>query len=121
MPTTIVGFDTTQLPHWRYKLTRNFLLQSDITRAQAVRKHLESFIGRAGTFSVLRRQSSNVDTFVQSSVRDTSPSVSSPVTTTSATSDVPQDTPSAEFEVTPVVFSTGRVVRRPVYYKDTRR
>jgi hypothetical protein len=48
MPTTIAGFGATQLPHWCYKLKRNFLLQSDITRAQAARKHLESFIGRAG-------------------------------------------------------------------------
>ncbi len=55
--------------------------KSDITRAQGARKHLESFIGRAGVFSVLRRQSSNVDTSVQTSVRDTSPSTSSPVAT----------------------------------------
>ncbi len=31
--------------------------KSDITRTQAARKHLESFIGRAGAFSVLGRQS----------------------------------------------------------------
>ena len=90
--------------------------KSDITRAQAARKHLESFIGRAGAFSVLRRQSSNVDASVQPSVRDTSPSASSPVATVSVTSDVTQ-----KAEVVPVVSSTGRVLRRPVHYKDTRR
>jgi hypothetical protein len=95
--------------------------KSDITRSQTDRKHLESFIGRAGAFSVLRRQSSNVDTSVQPSVRDTSPSASSPVATASETSDVAQNAPSAEFEVAPVVSSTGRVFRRPVRYKDTRR
>ncbi len=90
-------------------------------RTQAARKHLESFIGRTGAFSVLRRQSSNVDTSVQPSVRDTSPSASSPVATELVTSDVTQNAPSAEFEVAPVVSSMGRVLRRPVHYKDTRR
>ncbi len=37
--------------------TNNGECLSDITRAQAARKHLESFIGRACVFSVLRRQS----------------------------------------------------------------
>jgi hypothetical protein len=66
--------------------------KSDITRAQSARKHLESFIGRAGA-----------------------------VASASETSDVAQNTTSAEFEVDPVVSSTGRVVRRPVHYKDARR
>jgi hypothetical protein len=67
--------------------------KSDISRAQAARAHLVSFIGRAGAFSVLRRQSSNVETSVQHSVWN-SPSVSSPVVTASETSDVAKNAPS---------------------------
>ena len=79
-----------------------------------MRKHLASFIGHAG----VRRQSSNVEASVQHSVRDSLPSASSPVATASETSDVAKISPSAEI---PVVFSTGRVLRQPVLYKDTRR
>ena len=90
--------------------------KSDVTRSHTARKHLDSFIGLAD----VRRQSSNVDISTQSSVRDSFPSVSSPVATVSETSDVAQNAPSAEFEVAPVVSSTGRVLRRPVHYKDIR-
>ena len=89
-----------------------------MTRAHAARKHLDSFIGRAGAFSVLQRQSSNAQVSVQS---DSVSSTSSPVATTSETSDVAINAPSAEIEVAPVVSSSGRVLRRPVHYKDTRR
>ena len=90
--------------------------KSDVTRAHTARKHLASFLGRA----VVRRQSSNVGSSAQP-VRDSLPSASSPVATASETSGVAQNAPSAEFEVAPVVSSTGRVLRRPVHYKDTRR
>ena len=52
---------------------------------------------------------------------DSVSSTSSPVATTSETSDVAKNAPSAEIEVAPVVSSSGRVLRRPVHYKDTRR
>ena len=95
--------------------------KSDMTRAQAACKHLDSFIGRAGAFSVLRRLSSTVEPSVQHSVRNSLPSVSSPVTAESETSDDAKNAPSVEIEVTPVVSSTGRVFRKPTLHKDKRR
>ncbi len=90
-----------------------------MSRALAVKKHLDSFIGRAGAFSVLQCQSSISQVSVRNS--DSVSSTSSPIATTSETSDVAKNTPSVEIEVDPVVSSTGRVLRRPVHYKDTRR
>ena len=52
---------------------------------------------------------------------DSVSSTSSPVATTSETSDVAKNAPSAEIEVALVVSSSGRVLRRTVHYKDTRR
>jgi hypothetical protein len=52
---------------------------------------------------------------------DSVSSTSSPVATASETSDVAKNAPSTEIEVAPVVSSSGRVVRRIVHYKDTRR
>ncbi len=70
-------------------------------------------------FSVLRRPPSNAQVSVQNS--DSVSSTSSPVVTSSETSDVAKNAPPTEIEVLPVVSSTGRVLRRPVNYKDTRR
>jgi hypothetical protein len=52
-----------------------------------------------------------VETSVQSPVRDSLPSTSSPVDSESETSDVAKNAPSTEIEVAPVVSSTGRVLR----------
>jgi hypothetical protein len=97
------------------------LLPRCVSRDLAAKKHLDSFIGRVGNFSVLRRPSSNTQVSVHTSVRDSVSVASSLVSTTSETSDVANDAPSVEIEVAPVVSSTGRVLRQPVLYKDTRR
>jgi hypothetical protein len=54
-------------------------------------------------------------------ISDSVSSASSPIATTSETSDVAKNAPSTETEVAPVVSSTGLVLRRPVHYKDIRR
>ncbi len=90
-----------------------------MSRDLDVKKNLDSFIGRAGAFSVLQCQSSNTQVSVHHS--DSVSSSSSPVATTSETSDVAKNTPSVEIEVAPVVSFSGRVLRRTVHHKDTRR
>ena len=85
-----------------------------MSRALDANKHLDSFIGRAGNFSILRRLSSNTQASVHTSVWDSVSVASSPVATTSETSDVAYIDPSVEIEVAPVVSSTGRVLRQPV-------
>jgi hypothetical protein len=90
-----------------------------VSQALAAKKHLDSFTGRDGNFSVLRRPPSNAQVSVENS--DSVSSTSSPVATASEKSDVAKNDPPVEIEVSPVVSSTGRVLRRPVHYKDTRR
>ncbi len=72
----------------------------DVSRDLAGKKHLDSFIGRVGAFSVLQSQSSNAQVSVQNS--DSVSSDSSPIVTTSETSDVAKNAPSVEIEVVPV-------------------
>jgi hypothetical protein len=70
MPATIAGFGAILLPLWHCVLNEIFLSahveylqrianrsrhKTDVSRALASKKHLDSFIGRDGNFSVLRR------------------------------------------------------------------
>ena len=50
-----------------------------------------------------------------------SSATTSPIAEASKTSDVAPNAPTAGVEVAPISTSSGRVLRRPTHYKDTRR
>ncbi len=88
---------------------KNSKLKSPLQHLKSVRERLFSFTGN-GLYSVLKTSSS-------SRVPTTSP-----IAVTSQTSDVAPHAPTEGEEVAPIfTSSSGRVLRRPTHYKDTRR
>jgi hypothetical protein len=74
----------------------------------SARKQLLSFTGN-GRYSVRKTSSSS------------RAPTTSPIAVTSKTSDVAPNAPTAGEVVAPISTSSGRVLRRPTHYKDTRR
>ena len=90
--------------------TTSSKLQSLTRNLQSARARLLSFTGAHGLYSVLRTPSSSHGP------------TTSPIAAASKTSDVALNAPTAGEAVAPIVTSTsGRVLRRPVLYKDSRR
>jgi hypothetical protein len=88
---------------------KNSKLKSPLQHLKSARERLFSFTGN-GRYSVLKTSSS-------SRVPTTSP-----IAATSETSDVAPNAPTAGEAVAPIsTSSSGRVLRRPTHYKDTRR
>ena len=88
---------------------KNSKLKSPLQHLKSAREWLFSFTG-TGRYSVLKTSSS-------SRVPTTSP-----IAATSETSDVAPNAPTAGEAVAPIsTSSSGRVLRRPTHYKDTRR
>ena len=78
-------------------------------KLKSARDHLFTFTGN-GRYSVLKTSTSLHEP------------TTSPITSASKTSDTTPDTPTPGGAVAPIVTSSsGRVLRRPTLYKDTRR
>jgi hypothetical protein len=89
--------------------TKNSKLKSPLHHLRSAREWLFSFTGN-GRYSVLKTSSSS------------RAPTTSPIAATSQTSDVAPYAPTAGETVAPIsTSSSGRVLRRPTHYKDTRR
>ena len=111
-PLALQAYETFLTEHVRFleSRTTSSKLQSLTRNLQSARARLISFTGAHGLYSVLRTPSSSHGP------------TTSPIAAASKTSDVALNAPTAGEAVAPIVTSTsGRVLRRPVLYKDSRR
>ena len=112
-PLALQAYETFLTEHVRFleSRTTSSKLQSLTRYLQSARARLLSFTGAHGRYSVLKTSASSLEP------------TSSPLAAASKTSDVAPDAPTAgEADVAPIITSTtGRVLRRPVFYKDSRR
>jgi hypothetical protein len=89
---------------------KNSKLKSSLQHLKSARERLSSFTGN-GRYSVLKASNSLP-----------SSATTSPIAAASKTSDVASNAPTAGVAVAPIsTSSSGRVIRRPNHYKDTRR
>ncbi len=116
-PLALQAYERFLTEHVRFceERAKNSKLKSPF-HLQSARKRLLSFTGN-GRYSVLKTSSSS---------RAPTNLISSPTTSpvaaaASKTSDVAPNAPTAGEAVAPISTSSGRVVRRPTLYKDTRR
>ena len=109
-PLALQAYETFLTEHVRFLESRVTYSKSLTQNLQSARARLLSFTGAHGLYSVLRTSSSS------------HAPTTSPIVASSETSDVATAAPTAGEEVAPIVTSTsGRVIRRPALYKDTRR
>ncbi len=88
--------------------SKNSNLKSPLDHLKSAREWLFSFTGN-GRYSVLKTSSSS------------RAPTTSPIAVTSQTSDVAPNVPKTGEAVAPISTSSGRILRRPTHYKDTRR
>jgi hypothetical protein len=95
---------------------KNSKLKSPLQHLKSARERLFSFTGN-GRYSVLKTSSSS-----RAPTTLISSETTSPIAAASMTSDVALNAPTAGEAVAPIsTSSSGRVLRRPTHYKDTRR
>ena len=117
-PLALQAYERFLTEHVRFceERARNSKLKTPFLHLKSARKRLLSFTGN-GCYSVLKTSSSS---------RAPTNLISSPTTSpvaaaASKTSDVAPNAPTAGEAVAPISTSSGRVIRRPTLYKDTRR
>ena len=112
-----VRFCEERLEYFKLKSTNsNRKLKSPSQQLKSARERLLSFTDN-GRYSVLKTSSSS-----RAPTTLISPETTSPIAVTSKTSDVAPNAPTTGEAVAPIsTSSSGRVVRRPTHYKDTRR
>ena len=111
-PLALQAYETFLTEHVRFLESRatSSKLQSLTRNLQSARARLLSFTGAQGLYSVLKTSATSLGP------------TSSPLAAASKTSDVALNAPTVGEAVAPIVTSTsGRVLRRPVLYKDSRR